>query len=358
MLEQLIELDLPARLEPRLPAPLTRAATGASLAAIAIALRYGVLWVAPGVAPFALIFPAVLAATMLSGWVAGAITLVFAELADWRLFLADPPGPAILTLGDEIELALFTASAGALIFLTESFVQGARAAARRRELEVRVAHREQERQQLIAQELNHRVKNTLAVVESIARQTFRGDRADAGARDEFSARLQALAAAHDLLLLGQGTAVDLRQMIARVIAPFCPSGDERRIELDGPDLQLAPDGAVAFTLAFHELATNASKYGALSMAAGRVQIRWTRVVRGTEQRVELTWRELHGPPVRAPTRRGFGSRLIEDGLKAELGALVHLDFAPEGLICTITASLHATDQTAIESTGPEAVAAS
>jgi two-component sensor histidine kinase len=349
LLERLTELDLPTRFRPGVAPAFTRFITGLMLAALAIALRSAVQQVAPGVAPFALIFPAVLAATMLSGWMAGALALMLASIADWRLFLPDPPGPAILTLRDAIELFLFVGSAAVLIFLTEAFVQGARASAQRRLREVREAQLEQERQTWIAGELNHRVKNTLAIVQTIARQTFRDERADPVASAEFSARLQALAGAHDLLLAGAWSAVDLRQMITLAVSPFAPSD---RVTMEGPDLELSPQGALTLTLAFHELATNATKYGALSMSDGQVLIHWDVLGHGGAEILRLSWQESGGPTVTTPSRRGFGSQLIERGLKQDLGAAVTLKFAPSGLVCTIVTPLNGLFETPARNSAP------
>lgn len=114
--------------------------------------------------------------------------------------------------------------------------------------------------------------------------------------------------------------------------------DRERIDIDGPDIPLAPPTAVSLALAFHELCTNAVKYGALSNDSGRVGLRWT-IERGETDKLHLTWSEHGGPPVSAPATRGFGSRLIERALSSELGGPVVLHFPREGLVCTIEAAL-------------------
>jgi diguanylate cyclase len=188
-------------------------------------------------------------------------------------------------------------------------------------------------QRLLIDELNHRVKNTLAIVQGMAQQSFRGAAADPEARAAFEGRLAALSAAHNVLTRANWETASLKEIVAASIAPFDP--DRSRIAVDGPDLRLPPKTAVSLALALHELGTNAAKYGALSVPAGRVDLRWT--VPGG--RLELVWRERGGPPVAVPKGRGFGTRMIERGLAAELGGEVRIDFEPEGVVCTVDAPL-------------------
>ena len=196
--------------------------------------------------------------------------------------------------------------------------------------------RAQHRQQLLIDELNHRVKNTLAIVQGIAQQTFRsGVDADV-ARQAFEGRLRALSAAHDLLTMQHWGDVSLARVVAQAVAPHDGRG---AITLRGPDLPIAPRTAVSLALAIHELATNATKYGALSVADGRVDVSWSREPGEGGERLALAWRERDGPPVTVPQRRGFGTRMIERGLSAELGGTVRIDFAPEGVCCTVDAPL-------------------
>jgi two-component sensor histidine kinase len=184
------------------------------------------------------------------------------------------------------------------------------------------------RQQLLIHELNHRVKNTLTTVQSVALQTFgAGETGSAG--EAFVARLSALAAAHDLLSETAWDGALLDDVARQTLAPFV--GDVSRVEIAGPAVRLAPNAAVSMSMAFHELATNATKYGALSSPEGRVDLGW----RAERDAVMLDWREAGGPTVAAPTRRGFGSRLIERGLAVELGSEAAFSFLPEGLACAI-----------------------
>lgn len=189
---------------------------------------------------------------------------------------------------------------------------------------------------LLVDELNHRVKNTLAIVQGIAQQSFKGITDPAAARRAFEGRLAALSEAHNLLTREHWGPVSMAQIIGDAVAPH--GGVVGRFELDGPDLPILPKTAISLALAIHELATNAVKHGALSQPTGQVTIRWART--GEDgARLSLVWQEHGGPRVEAPTRRGFGTRMIERGLAAELGGTVKIDFRPDGLVCTVDAPL-------------------
>ncbi len=191
---------------------------------------------------------------------------------------------------------------------------------------------ELDHRQLLINELNHRVKNTMAIVQSLATQALRDDRPTAEARQDFDARLTALASAHGLVTAAAWRAVSRSERITRTSSPGA-RGTSDRFALAGPEVSLPPKSAVAFALALHELCANAARYGALSAEAGRVSIGWTL----DEARLRLIWRETGGPPVTVPSRRGFGSRLLERGLAGELRGSVVLSFAPDGLVCEIDA---------------------
>ncbi|WP_431469956.1 PAS domain-containing sensor histidine kinase [Sphingosinithalassobacter sp. LHW66-3] len=199
--------------------------------------------------------------------------------------------------------------------------------------DVTEAKRFEAHQRLLIDELNHRVKNTLAIVQGIAQQTFRIEEDMAAARAAFEGRLAALSEAHNLLTREHWSPVSMARIISDAVAPH--GGGEGRFLLDGPDLALAPKTAISLALAVHELATNAVKHGALSVAEGAVTIRWSR----DTDRLLLEWTERGGPPVRHPERRGFGTRMIERGLAAELGGSVTIHFDPEGLRCTVEAPI-------------------
>lgn len=190
------------------------------------------------------------------------------------------------------------------------------------------------RQKLLVNELNHRVKNTLATVQSIAAHTFRG-LADTPARQWFDARLMALSQVHDILNRENWEGANLGDIILQTLAPL---GDPQRnrFTLHGPELRLPPGMALSVAMALHELCTNAAKYGALSEAAGQVAITWSAE---PDHRLRFRWQESGGPPVRPPVARGFGSRLIERGLARELGGSARLTFPPSGVVCEIDAPL-------------------
>lgn len=182
-----------------------------------------------------------------------------------------------------------------------------------------------ERQKLMIDELNHRVKNTLATVQSIAMQTARTHRDPVSFAESFQARLLALSHTHDLLTRSHWEGADLRAVLEHETEAHGP----HRITLVGPPVALEPAAALSLGMIFHELATNAAKYGALSVPEGRVLVDWG-VSDQADPVLRLSWREVDGPPVRAPERRGFGSRLIERNVHHDLAGAVELDYAHDG----------------------------
>ncbi len=193
----------------------------------------------------------------------------------------------------------------------------------------------EERQRLLVNELNHRVKNTLATVQSMAAQALRGAHNTSEAQEIFDSRLVALSKAHDILTQRSWEGASLRRIVDNV-APHSGQGMER-FEICGPDLQVSPKYALALALALHELCTNAIKYGALSNTEGKVEIAWSLITDGNGEQLRIDWREKGGPLVQPPKRRGFGSRLLGRGLKHDLGGSVQIDYAPSGVVCSITA---------------------
>jgi two-component sensor histidine kinase len=191
--------------------------------------------------------------------------------------------------------------------------------------------RAEEFQRLLVNELNHRVKNTLATVQSLVVQTLRNTDDIASARKAIDARITSLAATHDLLTSRSWSGADVVEVVERAIAPFAAG----QFVTNGPSLDLSPKQALALSLALHELATNAAKYGALSTLEGRVALRWV----AENGKLQLHWRESGGPKVVPPSRRGFGSRLLEGGLFRDLDGDTNLDFAADGVCCSVTAAL-------------------
>lgn len=204
--------------------------------------------------------------------------------------------------------------------------------------EIAQRRRAEEQQTLLINELNHRVKNTLAIVQGLAQQSFRPDTPTDAARQAFDARLGALAAAHSLLTRRNWETANLSEIISDSVRATAGSLHER-VHLAGPEIILGPQTAVSLAMAVHELSTNAVKHGALSNEAGQVSIGWDTTRSDTAPTLHLEWRESGGPAVEGPTHRGFGSRMIERGLAAELGGTVTLEFARSGLRCIIDAPL-------------------
>jgi two-component sensor histidine kinase len=191
---------------------------------------------------------------------------------------------------------------------------------------------------LLMRELTHRSKNLLAVVQAIARQTARHSGSIESFLDQFSARTQALATSHDLLVQESWYGASLSELVRLQLGHYL---DHRAsdITVEGPAIALKPEAAQSLGLALHELATNAAKYGALSTPSGRVTIEWRRLSPAEGYGLELIWTERGGPLVTAPTRRGFGSLVIEQNLARSLNADVELTFAPEGLQCRVRLQL-------------------
>ena len=192
--------------------------------------------------------------------------------------------------------------------------------------------RAEQYQHLLINELNHRVKNTLAVVQGIAHQTLRNGNAPPSVQVALEGRLAALSAAHNVLTRESWTSASMAEIVTDALAPFSRDG---RCSIAGPEVRLNPKTAVSLALAVHELATNASKYGALSNEEGRIVVEWT----AHSERLKFHWREEGGPEVLPPSTRGFGSRMIERGFAAELGGSATLSFDPAGLRCFVDAPI-------------------
>ncbi|MFH6785534.1 MULTISPECIES: HWE histidine kinase domain-containing protein [Methylobacterium] len=205
-------------------------------------------------------------------------------------------------------------------------------------LDVTDRKRGEEHRALLAEELNHRVKNSLATVQSIANQTLTHATSLSEARTTFNARLQSLSAAHDVLTRESWEGATLAEIVEEALRPF-RTGTGVRFKTGGPPVRLPPRLALAFVMALHELATNAVKYGALSNAHGRVILNWDIVDGSSPGRLWLRWEEIGGPPVVAPERRGFGSRMIERVLASELGGTAEVEYRPRGVVATVEAPL-------------------
>ncbi|MDB5431119.1 MAG: histidine kinase [Caulobacter sp.] len=200
-----------------------------------------------------------------------------------------------------------------------------------------------ERRILLLNELNHRINNTLVTVQSLVEQTLRASDVDGSVRENLTSRLMALSEAHKVLVQQNWAGADLLAIIERALAPYQQAG-ARRFATDGAQVRLSPQQAVSMSLILHELATNAVKYGALSTPAGSVEISWNLHLDALGGRhLTFLWAERDGPPVVAPVRRGFGSRLIARSFGEDAG---HADvaYAAEGVRCTIHLMLSAAEE--------------
>jgi len=301
-----------------------RVAVGALSGGASVALRYVLDPVLGPNEPFLSLFPLILLSSLIGGTWAGAACLAVGVLGGWYLFLGPPHSFVLAPYEFGGLIGTFTAGLMILIMCSALFRLVARAKAAA------------EHERIIAREFEHRMRNTLTLVQGISRRTFTPSRPLEAARADFEARLQALSAAHAALLDADGDGADLREIASRILAPFGHLPGEQRIASEGPHVMLGPDAATAIALALHELATNAVKYGALSTPGGRVVVEW-RLDR--ERELRLAWRESGGPVVAAPSSRGFGSQLIEGNLAHALGGTAHLQFAPDGLRADIAARL-------------------
>lgn len=197
----------------------------------------------------------------------------------------------------------------------------------------------EERLRLLTEELTHRVKNSLAMAQSLVGNALRGVEGIEAIRADVDSRLAALGAAHDLLLRGSWAGASIRSVAEEILAPY------RRVDtlvIDGPHVELASQEALMLGMALHELATNASKYGALSTPQGAVRLDWSLDALDGSSRLVLRWKEKHGPPVVPPDTSGFGTHLVRQVASA-LGGSVSFDYAAEGLSCVLEAPRSAGD---------------
>lgn len=185
---------------------------------------------------------------------------------------------------------------------------------------------------LMMRELDHRMKNTLQVIQGIIRRTARGHSTVETFESALLGRIGTMARAHGLLAEERWMGADLRTVILQELEPF---DEAHSAQVSGPPIRIHPRGALAFSMAVHELGTNATKYGALSVPQGRVAIDWAIDGEGDDRSLVFSWRESNGPTVEEPTRRGFGSLLLERSLAYDLDGQTHLEFRPSGLVCHI-----------------------
>jgi PAS domain S-box-containing protein len=276
------------------------------------------------------------------------------ETAEHKISLSEPAGYSILdalSRGDTVEQEelAYHRNDGQLrhLAVSASLLQGlgAEDLALSTFYDITERRAAEEHLRLLVNELNHRVKNTLTIVQSLAAQSMRDVRAsdqDApfSAKDAFEARLFALSRAHDVLTRESWESVSLKDIVAEATAPY-RSGNAGNdpFEISSEDIRLTPQVALSLSMALHELCTNAVKYGALREAEGRVSITCSEHRTPHGRAISILWKETGGPPVYPPRRKGFGTRLIEQGLARELNGEVCLAYEPTGLVCRIEVPL-------------------
>jgi two-component sensor histidine kinase len=194
---------------------------------------------------------------------------------------------------------------------------------------------------LLINELNHRVKNTLATVQSVAAQSFRNAADVSQAQQNFEGRLLALSRTHDVLTREKWDSASILDIVAETIAPYTQGASRSRFRIEGPALRLPATIVLPLSMGLHELCTNAVKHGALSNQSGQVGITWD--VSRDARELRLRWKESGGPVVYEPSRRGFGTRLVERILAQQLGGDVQLRFAPQGVSCELKIPLDGTE---------------
>jgi two-component sensor histidine kinase len=305
---------------------------GQLLALVAVAVAFGLRFaitplIGPDRLPFLTFFPAVLIATAIGGRWAGVTALATsAFVAVWAF---TPPLFAI-DFGSSQVAWFFIAFlvSGGVIWFTAVLLRRSvlRFREKQAQLEVEVAQRERAAEQLrtVAHELEHRVRNLLALIHGLVLQSGRGSESVEAFQKALGERLQALAKAQHLVSDIGSNSLPLPRLLGDAVRPFAEAGE--RFRLEGPEIMVPADIALPLALALHELSTNAVKYGALSASDGRVELSWSQ----TGDQVALVWKERDGPPVKAPDRRGFGSRLLESALAAHSGRS-SIDFEPDGV---------------------------
>jgi two-component sensor histidine kinase len=277
--------------------------------AAATLLRLGFGWLGVSL-PFGTFYPAVLIASLLAGAPAGIGVMLGAILIAWWAFI--PPYYEFTSLNPTLiaNFTLFVFSSGCIVAL----------ATFHRDVFQRLRERDRERD-LLLREMEHRGRNTYAVVESIVRNTLVNDRASANA---IAGRVRAVSSANDLVNQSDDKTVPLQALLSLEFAP----NPETRLRTSGPFIEVSSDAARKLGLVFHELATNAMKHGALSNPDGRVDVSW----QADGRMVRLTWCEQNGPAVSPPTRQGFGTMIVTESLKS-LSGRTTFDFDPAGLRC-------------------------
>lgn len=296
------------------PGPLAAAATVLAAVAAPTLIQLAIGPYVGQHAVFAAYFPAIMLATALLGWHLGLLTAILSALV--ASYLLMPPAPGLsLSAADLGSVACFVVSAALIVVFADTL--------RRTFIELEATAR---REAVLAAELGHRAKNNLLMIGALARQTRRSGKGEEGFFEALTPRIDALARAQDLLKNGDWKSCALPALAVEALRPFSHPG----LSVEGPDCTLPAAVCTPLVLAFHELATNAIKYGALSSPGGRVEVRWS--IEPGSTRLRLDWRERDGPPVGKPKQRGLGSRLLARG--NPLVDIEHL-FRKDGVRCVI-----------------------
>jgi len=285
-------------------------------AAIAGFARWTIGLFVDDVVPFATFFPAVLLAALIGGIGPGAFAVLLGGVIGWWAFLDPPMAWLPLTRGQQISLIAYLVTSLIIVWAANHY----------RSLTKRLEDEEKFRE-LAVEELAHRLKNKVATIQSIISLRLRED---PQARDEILRCLGSLRATDDLIIAAQGKGARVGDIVSAELRPY----DVSRISIQGPEILLPPKLALTMSLLFHELATNAAKYGALSGSVGKISVHWSH----SDPWVDFEWHESDGPPVATPSRRGFGSRLFLRALD-QFGGHVDANFAPTGLVCKFRVSL-------------------
>jgi two-component sensor histidine kinase len=299
------------RLTERVP-PRSWQAFAIAIGFVALATMARLAWSGASL-PFATYFPAVLVTALLAGPVAGLLAIALSVLLAWWAFIGPAYGFTPLTAGDFANICLFVLSSALIVWLADSYRNA-----------LHQLHANDRNNALMMRELEHRGKNTSAIVEAIVRMTLQNHPKLA---DDIVGRVRAVSSTNDLVNQSGASKTTLEAILRKEFEPY----GARRLVCDGGNVEVDAETARSLALVVHEMVTNAVKHGALANEAGQVTAAWSR----DGKSVRLEWKETGGPPVVAPDAYGFGSRLITRSLKTLSGNIV-AEFPPEGLRCTIT----------------------
>lgn len=297
------------RVVPALPKP-------AFCVVAAALIRWAIGLFVEGVVPFPTFFPAALFAALVGGIGPGTFAAILGGIIGWWAFLDPPMTFFVATIGARISLVAYLITSLLIVWAADHY----------RKL-TKCLEDEEKFRQLAVDELAHRLKNKVATIQSIVSLRLRED---PQTRNEILSCFDSLKATDDLIIAAQGKGASIGEIISAELRPY----DAARISIKGPDILLPPKLALTMALLFHEFATNAAKYGALSCSAGRISVRWSYSDAG----LNLEWRESEGPPVCAPNHRGFGTRLFLRAL-AQFGGKIDATFASTGLVCKLSVPL-------------------